>query len=370
MYSIDKFYMMYAIKLAKLGIFTTTPNPNVGCVIVNNKKIVGQGYHFKAGESHAEINALKIAGKYAKGSTVYVTLEPCNYKNLTPSCCKALINAKIKRLVVASKDPNPRINGKGLKYLSSKGIQITKNILSKKAESINYGFFKRMNTGIPWIQLKLASSLDGKIALLNSKNKWISSKISRNDVHKLRAKNTAILSTSKTILQDNSTLLVKWNKLNYYIKKRYPKKFLRQPIRIILDRLNTIKPTDKIILFPGKIFLIKSKYTFENWPNYVEQIIIPEINGYFNLKYLFKILGNKGINSVLIEAGSILSGYLIAYNLIDELIIYLTPKLLGNITVSLCSINKFMNIINVPNFYFTNVKKIGPDLKLILKPIK
>ncbi|QJC37991.1 bifunctional diaminohydroxyphosphoribosylaminopyrimidine deaminase/5-amino-6-(5-phosphoribosylamino)uracil reductase RibD [Enterobacteriaceae endosymbiont of Donacia marginata] len=370
MYSIDKFYMMYAIKLAKLGIFTTTPNPNVGCIIVNNKKIVGQGYHFKTGEDHAEINALKIAGKYAKGATVYVTLEPCNYTNLTPSCCQALVDAKIKRLVVASKDPNPKVNGQGLKFLYSKGIQITNNILSKKAKLINYGFFKRMNTGIPWIQLKLASSLDGKIALLNGNSKWISSKISRKDVQKLRAKSTAILSTSKTILQDNSTLLVKWNKLDYYIKKIYPKKLLRQPIRIILDRLNTIKPTDKIILFPSKIFLIKSKYTFENWPNYVEQIIVPEINGYFDLKYLFKILGNKKINSILIEAGSILSGYLIAYNLIDELIIYLTPKLLGNITLNLCDINKFMNIINVSNFYFTNIKKIGPDVKLILKPIK
>ncbi|QJC37177.1 bifunctional diaminohydroxyphosphoribosylaminopyrimidine deaminase/5-amino-6-(5-phosphoribosylamino)uracil reductase RibD [Enterobacteriaceae endosymbiont of Donacia thalassina] len=370
MYSIDKFYMMYAIKLAKLGIFTTTPNPNVGCIIVNNKKIVGKGFHFKAGESHAEINALNMAGKYTKGSTVYLTLEPCNYTNLTPSCCNALVNAKIKRLVVASKDPNPKINGKGLEFLYNKGIQITNNILSKKAQSINYGFFKRMRTGIPWIQLKLATSLDGKIALLNGNSKWLSSKISRKDVQKLRAKSTAILSTSKTILKDNSTLLVKWKKLNYNIKKIYPKKSLRQPIRIILDRLNKIKPTDKIILYPGKIFLIKLKYTFENWPNYVEQIIIPEINGYFDLKYLFKILGNKEINSILIEAGSILSGYLITYNLIDELIIYLTPKLLGNHSLNLCKIKKFMNIINIPKFCFTNIKKIGPDLKLTLKPIK
>ncbi|QJC35542.1 bifunctional diaminohydroxyphosphoribosylaminopyrimidine deaminase/5-amino-6-(5-phosphoribosylamino)uracil reductase RibD [Enterobacteriaceae endosymbiont of Donacia sparganii] len=368
MYLIDKFYMMHAIKLAKLGVFTTTPNPNVGCIIVNNKKIIGKGYHFKTGEPHAEINALKMAGKNAKGSTVYLTLEPCNYSNLTPSCCNELINAQIKRLVVATKDPNPKINGKGLELLHNQGIQITNNILPKKAQAINYGFFKRMRTGIPWIQLKLASSLDGKIALLNGNSKWISSKISRKDVQKLRAKSTAILSTSKTILKDNATLLVKWNKLNNYIKNIYPKKLLRQPIRIILDRLNKIKPTDKIILYPGKIFLVKLKYTFENWPDYVEQIIIPEINGYFNLKYLFKILGSKKINSILIEAGSILSGFLITYNLIDELIIYLTPKLLGNMALNLCNINKLINISNLPNFYFTNIKKIGPDIKLVLKP--
>ncbi|QJC35952.1 bifunctional diaminohydroxyphosphoribosylaminopyrimidine deaminase/5-amino-6-(5-phosphoribosylamino)uracil reductase RibD [Enterobacteriaceae endosymbiont of Donacia cincticornis] len=370
MYLIDKFYMMHAIKLAKLGIYTTTPNPNVGCIIVNNKKIIGQGYHLKTGEPHAEITALKMAGKNAEGSTMYVTLEPCNYKNLTPSCCDALVNAKIKRLVVATKDPNPKVNGKGLKFLNSKGIKITKNILSKEAKFINSGFFKRMYTGIPWIQLKLAISLDGKIALLNGDSKWISSKISRKDVNILRAKSTAILSTSKTVIKDDSTLLVKWNKLSYNIKKIYPKKLLRQPIRIILDRLNKIKPTDKIILFPGKILLIKLKYTFDNWPNYVEQIIVPEINGYFDLEYLFKILGSRKINSLLIEAGSTLSGFLITYNLIDELIIYLTPKLLGNVALNLCNINSFMNIINVPHFYFKYIKKIGPDLKLILKPIK
>ncbi|QJC36768.1 bifunctional diaminohydroxyphosphoribosylaminopyrimidine deaminase/5-amino-6-(5-phosphoribosylamino)uracil reductase RibD [Enterobacteriaceae endosymbiont of Donacia vulgaris] len=368
--SIDKFYMMHAIKLAKLGIFTTTPNPNVGCIIVNNKKIVGKGYHLKAGQTHAEINALKMAGQYAKGATVYITLEPCNYKNLTPSCCKALVDAKIKRLVVASKDPNPKVNGKGLKFLKTQGIKITNHILSKKAKSINYGFFKRMKTGIPWIQLKLASSLDGKIALFNGNSKWISSIIARKDVQILRAKSTAILSTSKTILQDNSTFLVKWSKLYNQIKKIYPKKLFRQPIRIILDRLNTIKPNNNIILSPGKIILVKSKYTFENWPNYVEQIIIPEINNYFNLKNLFKTLGNRGINSLLIEAGSILSGSLINYNLIDELIIYLSPKLLGNMSLSLCNIHKFTNIINVPHFYFTKIKRLGSDLKLILKPIK
>ncbi|QJC33545.1 bifunctional diaminohydroxyphosphoribosylaminopyrimidine deaminase/5-amino-6-(5-phosphoribosylamino)uracil reductase RibD [Enterobacteriaceae endosymbiont of Donacia provostii] len=370
MYLIDKFYMMHAIKLAKLGVFTTTPNPNVGCVIVKNKNIIGQGYHFKAGEFHAEINALKMAGNNAEGSTVYITLEPCNYSNLTPSCCCALVKAKIKRIVVATKDPNPKVNGKGLKFLYNKGIQITKNILSKEAKNLNLGFFKRMYTGIPWIQLKLAISLDGKIALLNGDSKWISSKTSRKDVHKLRAKSSAILSTSKTIVKDNSTLLVKWNKLSYNIKKIYPKKLLRQPVRIILDRLNKIKPNDKIILSVGKILLIKSKYTFNNWPNNVEQIIVPEINGYFNLKYLFKILGSREINSLLIEAGSTLSGFLITYNLIDELIIYLSPKLLGNVALNLCNINSFMNIINVPHFYFKYIKRIGPDLKLILKPIK
>ncbi|QJC31927.1 bifunctional diaminohydroxyphosphoribosylaminopyrimidine deaminase/5-amino-6-(5-phosphoribosylamino)uracil reductase RibD [Enterobacteriaceae endosymbiont of Donacia versicolorea] len=370
MYLIDKFYMLRAIKLAKLGIFTTTPNPNVGCIIVKNKKIIGQGYHFRTGESHAEINALRMAGKNTKGSTVYLTLEPCNYSNLTPSCCHALINAQIKRIVVATKDPNPKINGKSLKLLQLKGILITKNILSQEAKSINKGFFNRMNKGIPWIQLKLASSLDGKIALFNGNSKWISSKIARKDVQELRAKNSAILSTSKTVLQDNSTLLVKWSKLNYHIKKIYPKKFLRQPIRIILDRLNKIKPNDNIIINPGKIFLIKSKYTLEKWPNYVKQIIIPKINGYFNLKNLFKILGKKGINNILIEAGSILSGFLINYNLIDELILYLTPKLFGNIALNLCNIKKYVNIIDVPNFYFTKIKRIGPDLKLILRPVK
>ncbi|QJC31505.1 bifunctional diaminohydroxyphosphoribosylaminopyrimidine deaminase/5-amino-6-(5-phosphoribosylamino)uracil reductase RibD [Enterobacteriaceae endosymbiont of Donacia tomentosa] len=370
MYLTDKFYMTHAIKLAKLGIFTTTPNPNVGCIIVNNKKIVGKGYHFKKGEPHAEINALKMAGKYAKGSTVYVTLEPCNYFNLTPSCCQALIEAGVYRVVVATNDPNPKVNGKGLKLLIKSGIKITNNILSSETKKINYGFFKRMNTGYPWIQLKLASSLDGKIGLVNGLSKWISSQDSRKDVQILRAKSSAILSTSKTILNDNSILLVKWDELNKNIKKIYPKKFLRQPIRIILDRFNKIKSTNQIILSPGKIFLVKLKHTSEQWPSYVKEVIIPEMDGYFNLKYLFKFLGKKGINNLLIEAGSTLSGSLITYKLIDELILYLSPKLLGNIALNLCNIKKFTKISEVPKFSFKNIKKIGLDLRLILKLIK
>ncbi|QJC28019.1 bifunctional diaminohydroxyphosphoribosylaminopyrimidine deaminase/5-amino-6-(5-phosphoribosylamino)uracil reductase RibD [Enterobacteriaceae endosymbiont of Plateumaris braccata] len=366
---IDKFYMKYAIKLAKLGIFTTTPNPNVGCVIVNNNKIVGTGYHLKSGQHHAEIHALNMAGKYAKNSTVYITLEPCNYFNLTPPCCTALIKAKVNRVVIATKDPNPKINGYGLKLLKKFGIKIKYNFMSKEAEKLNLGFFKRMRTGFPWIQLKLATSLDGKIGLYNGISKWISSRESRMDVQKLRAQSSAILSTSSTVLKDNSTLLVRWNELNNHIKKIYPKNLLRQPIRIILDRCNLIKPTDKFILFPGKIFLIRLKYTFEKWPYYVKQIIIPEKNGFLNLKYLFKQLGNKGINNILIEAGSILAGSLLKNKLVDELIIYLSPKLLGNIALNFCNLDEFYHMYDVLKFDFTNIKKIGKDLRLKLKPL-
>ncbi|QJC30189.1 bifunctional diaminohydroxyphosphoribosylaminopyrimidine deaminase/5-amino-6-(5-phosphoribosylamino)uracil reductase RibD [Enterobacteriaceae endosymbiont of Plateumaris sericea] len=365
----DKVYMKYAITLAKLGVFTTTPNPNVGCVIVNNNKIVGTGYHLKSGQHHAEINALNMAGKLAKNSTVYITLEPCNYSNLTPPCCNALIKAKVKRVIIANKDPNPKINGCGLKLLKKFGIKIKSNFLSKKAEKLNLGFFKRMRTGFPYIQLKLAISLDGKIGLYNGISKWISSIESRKDVQKLRAKSSAILSTSNTILKDNAILLVRWDELNYYIKKIYPRNLLRQPIRIILDRRNLIKPTDKLILFPGKILLIRLKYTFEKWPYYVEQIIIPEKNGLLNLHYLFKKLGTKGINNILIEAGSILTGSLLKNKLVDELIVYLSPKLLGNIALNFCNFNEFFNMNDVLKFNFTNIKKIGKDLRLKLKPL-
>ncbi|QJC30617.1 bifunctional diaminohydroxyphosphoribosylaminopyrimidine deaminase/5-amino-6-(5-phosphoribosylamino)uracil reductase RibD [Enterobacteriaceae endosymbiont of Neohaemonia nigricornis] len=362
--------MMKAIKLAKIGIYTTTPNPNVGCVIVKNDKIIGTGYHFQTGKAHAEIYALKMAGINAKGSTVYITLEPCNYNNNTPACCIALIKAQVHRVVIATKDPNPKVNGQGLETLIKSGIKITHNILAKEAKKINHGFFQRMLYGVPYITLKLASSLDGKIALCNGISKWISCKKSRQDVYKLRAQSSAILSTSQTVIKDNATLIVHWHKLSKNIKSQYPKKYLRQPIRIILDRTNKITPFHKIITIPEKIILIKSKYNINIWPKHVQQIIVPLNKGYFDIKYLFKILGKMNINNILIEAGSILSGFLILNNFINELIIYMTPKLFGHNALNLCNIKKINNINNVLHFNFHKIKMISKDLKLILRPTK
>ncbi|QJC30675.1 bifunctional diaminohydroxyphosphoribosylaminopyrimidine deaminase/5-amino-6-(5-phosphoribosylamino)uracil reductase RibD [Enterobacteriaceae endosymbiont of Macroplea appendiculata] len=366
----DKFFMMQAINLAKLGIYTTTPNPNVGCIIVKNNNVIGKGYHFKTGEQHAEVNALKMAGSQTQNSTVYTTLEPCNYYHLTPSCCHALIKAKIYRIVIANIDPNPRINGKSIKMLEQHGIKTTINILSEKAKRINYGFFKRILFGMPYIKLKLASSIDGKIALYNGLSKWISSLKSRQDVHKLRAQSSAILSTSKTILKDNATLIVNWYNLSTYIQKKYPKKFLRQPIRIILDQHNKISPYHKIISIPETIILIKNNINYNNWPKHVTQMIIPIVNGYFNIKLLLQKLATKGINNLLVEAGSILSGYLILNNLIDELIIYMSPQILGPFSLNLCNWTKIYNINDAPKFRYIHIRKIAQDLKIVLKPVK
>jgi len=220
MNALDKYFMKYALSLAKKGKFTTSPNPNVGCVIVHNNKIIGKGFHSKTGKSHAEIYALKMAGEKSKGATAYITLEPCNYYGKTPPCTDALINAGIQRVVVAMEDPNPKVSGSGLLKLKNAGIKITNNLLIDKAEKLNLGFLKRMRIGIPYIQCKLAASIDGRTALSSGESKWITSKESRQDVQIFRAQADAILTSSSTVLFDNPSLNVRWKDFPLDFKKK------------------------------------------------------------------------------------------------------------------------------------------------------
>ncbi|PPI87716.1 riboflavin biosynthesis protein RibD [Candidatus Pantoea edessiphila] len=368
---IDKMYMARALKLAKRGGFSTSPNPNVGCVIVLDGNIVGEGWHEKIGENHAEINALNASGNKAKGSTVYVTLEPCSHYGLTPPCCTALINAGVNRVVVGSKDPNPKISGKGLRILHEAGIEVSHGIMMKESKKINCGFFKRMSTGLPWLQFKLAASLDGCIAMRNGESKWITSINARNDVQRYRARNSAIITTSTTVLSDNPSLMVRWSSLekNNFISSS-SKKSLHQPIRVIMDRRNQITPQHKIINQPGKTWLIRQSYDDNVWPDNVIQIILPICNQKINLSQMLLLLGKNQMNNVLVEAGATFFGALIKENLIDELIIYVAPKILGNDSIHLCKIPGLSNLNDAPVFLFTNIKKIGNDIRLTLVPKK
>lgn len=365
--NIDEFYMKYAIKLAYRGKFTTTPNPIVGCVVVNFNKIVGEGWHERAGSQHAEIKALNMAGENAKGSTVYITLEPCNYFGKTPPCCDHLIKCGVSRVVIAIKDPNPKVYGKSIKKLKKYGIIITYGILLKKAKKINIDFIKRMKTGIPWIQLKLGSSLDGCIAMKNGSSKWITSLQSRQDVQYLRARSSAILSSSSTVIIDNPFLNFRWKDLDKNIKKYYTKDNVRQPIKVIIDSKNLISPEYNVINPLSKIILVRIKKDKLTWPKNVEQLIVPSLNNKINLLELFKILGKREINRILVEAGSILSGYLLKIGLIDEIIIYLSSKLLGSNTKQLFSLPNISHIDQALSLYFKKIKRIGPDIRITLK---
>ena len=207
----DEMYMARALKLAARGRFTTHPNPRVGCVIVNQGEIVGEGFHYRAGEPHAEVHALRMAGEKAKGATAYVTLEPCSHHGRTPPCCDALIAAGVSRVVAAMQDPNPQVAGRGLYRLQQAGIEVSHGLMMSEAEALNKGFLKRMRTGFPYVQLKLGASLDGRTAMASGESQWITSPQARRDVQRLRAESHAILTSSATVLADDPALTVRWD---------------------------------------------------------------------------------------------------------------------------------------------------------------
>ncbi|MDQ1237472.1 MAG: bifunctional diaminohydroxyphosphoribosylaminopyrimidine deaminase/5-amino-6-(5-phosphoribosylamino)uracil reductase RibD [Wigglesworthia glossinidia] len=373
----DKLYLSRAFELARLGRFTTPPNPNVGCVIVQKDSIIGEGYHKKAGSDHAEICALKSTTKSVRGSTVYVTLEPCSHYGKTPPCTTALIEAKVKKVIASTIDPNPKISGKGFEILKKSGIQVEYNFMQNIAKNLNPGFFKRMKFGIPWIKLKLASTLDGRTATNCGISKWITSSKARQNVQELRAESDAILSSATSILQDQSKLTVRWHEFSNKIKNIYPKNEIRQPIRIVIDNLNQIKPNHAFIKQNGKILLIRTKEDKLIWPNYITKIILDntryDLNQNtknINLSELMIKLGKLKINNILIESGARLSGAFLNAGLLDEIILYQAPKILGEKARPLFFLSESIRLDNAPKFSISNVCRIGEDVRFNLKPIK
>lgn len=362
----DQFYMQQAIELAKLGRFTTTPNPNVGCVIVKDNKIIGEGYHKKAGEPHAEVYALQMAGNNARNATAYVTLEPCSHFGRTPPCADSLIKSGIKRVVIAMQDPNPNVAGKGIKRLNDAGVEVTVGVLTDQAELLNNGFLKRMRTGLPYVQLKLAASLDGKIAMASGESKWITSTIARQDVQQFRAQASCILSTRSTVQTDNASLTVRYDELPEEIKKIYNYDTIRQPIRIIIDSQHRLTGNENIFKQSGETWIVRKQNISLNIP---DTHLIVEASAKINidLANLLRILGKKQMNSVWVEAGSHIAGALIEQDLIDELIIYYAPKLLGHNAIDMCNLPNLHQLSLAPNFRFESAKMIGEDLRVTLK---
>lgn len=362
----DHVYMHQAIELAKLGRFTTTPNPNVGCVIVKDNQVIGTGYHQKAGQPHAEVYALQMAGQQAKGATAYVTLEPCSHFGRTPPCADALIQSGVKRVVIAMQDPNPNVAGKGIKRLQDAGIEVTLGILADQAEAINKGFLKRMRTGLPFVQLKLAASLDGKIAMASGESKWITSNKAREDVQQFRAQASCILSTRKTVQTDNASLTVRYHQLPDDIQKIYPIEKIRQPIRVIIDGQHQLTGDESIFQQPGETWVVRKQNLSIAMAN-TSLIVEHSANQYIDLKILLENLAQKQINSVWVEAGAHLAGALIEQNLVDELIIYYAPKLLGHNAKDMCILPNLQKLSLAPQFQFESVVAVGEDMRVILK---
>ena len=361
----DKKYMARAIYLAEKGQYTTTPNPNVGCVIVNNGQVVGEGYHQLAGEAHAEVHALKAAGDQARGATAYVTLEPCSHFGRTPPCAQGLIDAGVDKVVAAMVDPNPQVAGRGLAMLEAAGITTLSGLYDAQARKLNTGFLKRMETGLPYVTCKLASSVDGKTALSNGQSKWITSVEARQDVQKYRARSCAILSGADTVLLDDAKLTVRKNECDIELPAGCE---LRQPVRVIFDSQNRLTPDLALFKVASPIIILRTHLdNTQAWPHFVEQVVVPKKNNKIDSAAVLQLLGERHINQVWLEAGATLAGVFHNENLIDEWVVYLAPKVIGHDGQGLFKIPMLTSMDDIATLHFTDIERIGEDVRLILK---
>lgn len=360
----DAFWMAGALALAGRGRFTTSPNPAVGCVIVNEGELVGEGYHQKAGEPHAEVFALRQAGPRARGATAYVTLEPCSHHGRTPPCAQGLIDAGVARVVAAMVDPNPRVAGRGLAMLQEAGIRAEAGLMTAAAEAVNVGFLHRMRTGRPFVTVKLAASLDGRTALANGESKWITGPQARQDVQRHRALSCAVLSGADTVLADDAALNVRWPELPASVREQYPEAGLRQPLRIVVDTRNRLHPGLTLFSVPGPVLLLRGRVGGGFGPQ-VEECVLPLAgNGKLDLPLLLDELGRRQLNQLWVEAGARLCGALLGQGLVDELVLYQAPKLMGNSARGLFELPELTAMDAVPVLEWRDCRRVGDDLKL------
>ena len=340
----DRYFMMLAIEQAKRGQYTTRPNPAVGCVVVQAATVVGQGFHPQAGQPHAEVFALKDAGIQAAGATAYVTLEPCSHTGRTQPCAQALINAGIKRVVVAGLDPNPQVAGRGVQLLKQANIDVTVGILNTQAEALNLGFLKAMRTQMPYVRLKIAASLDGRTAMATGESKWITGAAAREDVQKLRAQSGAIITGSATIIADDPKLNVRSSQLGVNVEQ------IPKPLIIVLDRRKRLQHNTH-----SKYQLCRHADTLYWRDN--------------DLLLLLKMLVSEHqCYEVLIEAGASVAGSFLSQQLVDELIVYQAPCLLGSQARAMVDFNP-LSLAQQLRFDCHSHEQIGSDLKITLLPL-
>ncbi len=360
-------YMQHAIRLAQKGLYTTDPNPAVGCVIVKNDKIIGEGWHRRAGEAHAEVNALNQAGSQAKGATVFVTLEPCSHTGRTPPCANALINAGVKKVVAAMHDPNPLVAGCGLKKLQDAGIEVESGLLALQAGELNPGFIKRMEAGRPFVRVKLAMSLDGRTAMASGESRWISSEASRNDVQRLRAESSAILTGIETVLADDPSMNVRMSAAELKVDQ------VRQPKRIVLDSQLRIPSNAKIVSIDGQCIVYTTVYVDnrDSYPFIIEQCAaLHDVQGgKIDLQFLMRDLAKKEINLLHVEAGSVLCGALLKNDLVDEIIIYMAPHIMGDRAKGLFHLPELNQMKDRISLKIKELRAIGNDIRITALPV-
>ncbi len=368
-----EYWMAKAIQLAEKGRYTTHPNPRVGCVLVKDEHIIGQGFHLKSGEAHAEINALNDAkqnGEDVKGATAYVTLEPCSHQGKTGPCADALINAGIARLVFGMQDPNPEVSGRGLAKIKKAGIEVIGPVQELECEALNHGFIKRMTEGLPYIRVKLAMSLDGRTAMESGESQWITGPEARLDVQRLRAQSDAIITGIGSVLTDNPSMTVR---IDSHDKEVDPKT-VRQPLRVIMDSALSIVPEAKI-LYPTSqacVFSIKEDIEAEHLEVLEKKGVTVRFSprgedGRLDLLDAMEQLADAGINEVLLETGAELAGSFLQEGLVDEIIVYMAPKLLGSSARPLFSL-PLDSMDEALDLTLKSVRQVGQDLRLVYHP--
>lgn len=353
----DHQWMALALQLAQRGLYTTSPNPRVGCVLVKAEKIIGEGWHVRAGEPHAEVHALRAAGASAHGATAYVTLEPCSHFGRTPPCADALIAAGVQRVVVAVQDPNPRVAGSGIAKLRAAGIEVDCGLMEVAARELNIGFFSRMTRGIPWVRSKIGASLDGRTALANGASQWITGEAARNDVQRLRARSCAVLSGIGTILADDPQLNVREMVVE------------RQPLRVVLDSQLRM-PLDARILSGGVLIYTASADVHKRMALQAagaEVVVMAGETGQVDMSAMLGDLARRGMNEVLVEAGKTLNGALLQAGLVDELVLYLAPCFLGDAARGLAEIGELTQLEQGIELKWQDVRQVGGDLRIVAK---
>lgn len=360
----DEAMMRRAIELARLGQYTNHPNPRVGCVIVLGEKIVGEGWHRKWGEAHAEVRALAAAGESARGATAYVTLEPHCYHGRTPPCTDALIRAGVKRVVCGTLDPNPKVCGAGIKQLAASDVAVETGLLEAEVRELNLGFEKRMTSGLPRVTVKIAMSLDGRVALANGVSKWITGEAARADVQHLRAAASAVLTGIETVIADDPQLNVRDPSIEL---------LGRQPMRVVLDTQLRIAPAARIFTVPGHtiVFTAPEKVAQGSALQRAGAEVVAaalDAERHVDLQHVLAELGRRECNDVLVEAGPTLAGRFLQLGLADELIVYIAPIVLGPEARAMALLPPLSRIEDVLRYTLRDMQRIGADVKLVLRP--
>ncbi len=371
---LDYQYMARALQLAEQGLYTTDPNPRVGCVLVRDGEIVGEGFHARAGEPHAERHALAAAGDRARGATAYVTLEPCSHTGRTGPCADALVAAGVARVVAAMEDPNPQVAGNGMQTLAAAGIETASGLLEADARALNPGFISRMTRQRPYLRIKIAASVDGRTAMASGESQWITGPAAREDVQRLRARSSAVITGVGTVLADRPSYTVRPQQwvLTDYQQHSGGSDRVRQPLRVILDRTLQTPPDVPVVSAPGHCLLVAG----EQHPGRqnalesagAEVMLLPASGSGIDLQQLLIELNRRECNEVLVECGATLAGAFVREGLFDELIVYMAPALLGSSARPLLGLPQLASMSEKVSLKWQDVRQVGDDLRLTLVP--